>query len=436
MGFRYQFLIKMVMVCSPHSGPFIRSNFELGVNFDGKLDETSVSLLSLSSGEINTIKNNPIVVDSWNETKTCAYWKYDDALKPENDSRTWVSVLDGLKQTITGYDGAEIRLGISGGDWKTMIKTDAARTNFANKVKNIVETYGFDGVDLDFEWCLTTQEWSDYSAAILALNTVLPSTSNFSVTLHPLYYKISADAIAALDYVSIQSYGPSPNRFPYNEFVNNVGTMLAYGYPAQKLIMGMPFYGAATDDSKSTVSYRAIVTAYPSLDPSFDNVLMNVPPVKDITFNGQQTIIAKTKYVSDQSLAGVMYWDTATDVDYTNQLSLLRALNTIMNANVQEVSTGGSLGVNDLNLEKGINEKGSNLSVYPNPANTIFTVDLPAEQKGSIKIFSLTGQQLFTQSLTNQQKLEINSSNFVPGLYIVNYTDEKGSSKSTKLIIK
>lgn len=417
------------------SGPFIRSNFELGVNFDGKLDETSVSLLSLSSGEINTIKNNPIFVDSWNETKTCAYWKYDDALKPEKDSRTWVSVLDGLKQTMTGYDGAEIRLGISGGDWKTMIKTDAARTNFANNVKNIVATYGFDGVDLDFEWCLTTQEWSDYSAAIVALNTVLPSTSNFSVTLHPLYYQISSAAISALDYISIQSYGPSPNRFPYTEFVNNVSTMLTYGFPAQKLIMGMPFYGAATDDSKSTVSYKAIVTAYPTLDPSLDNVSMNVPPVKDITFNGQQTIIKKTKYVGDMALAGMMYWDTATDVDYTNQLSLLRALNTIMNANVQEVSTGGALGVNDLNLEKGINEKGSNLSVYPNPAKNIFTIQLPVEKEGCVKIYSLNGQEIFRQVL-NQDKVNLNAEDFKPGVYIVKFYDKKGNSKSSKFIVQ
>lgn len=419
------------------TGPFIRSNFELGVNFDGKLDETSINLLSLSSSEINTIKNNEIVVDSWNETKTCAYWKYDDVSQPGKDSRTWLGVLDGLKQTLSGYNGAEIRLGISGGDWKTMIATATARTNFANNVKNIVETYGFDGVDLDFEWCLTTQEWTDYSAAILALNTTLSTTSNFSVTLHPLYYKISPAAISALDYISIQSYGPSPERFPYTEFVSNVTAMLNYGYPAQKLIMGLPFYGATTDNSKATVSYRAIVAQYPSLDPSLDNALMNAPTSKDITFNGQQTIIKKTKYVRDMALAGVMYWDTATDVDYLNQLSLLRALNTVMNANLEVTVSGGSLTSRKVNkeaLEINSNDAVSIFSVYPNPVQNIFTVALPAEQKGFIKIYNLAGQQLFTQSLNDQKEISINSSNFKSGVYIVKYIDEKGNSKTTKLI--
>jgi hypothetical protein len=292
-------------------------------------------------------------------------------------------------------------------------------------------------VDLDFEWCLTTQEWSDYSATILAMNSILPSNFNFSVTLHPLYYNISSAAISALDYISIQSYGPSPSRFPYAEFVNNVSAMLTYGYPAQKLIMGLPFFGAATDDSKVTTSYRAIVTQYPTLDPSLDQISVNVPPVKDITFNGQQTIIQKTKYVSDQSLAGVMYWDMATDVDYTNQLSLLRALNTVMNANiVTEDGVTGRIVTSSSKSEKSINEVPSDFSLYPNPAKNAFTVELPTEQKGCIKIFSLTGKELFSQSLTNQQKLDININDFVPGLYVVKYADEKGNAKSAKLIIK
>lgn len=419
------------------SGPFSRSNFELGVNFDGKLDETVISLLSFSAGEVTSIMNNPIVVDTWNETKTCAYWKFDDALKPAKDSRTWTGVLDGLKETFNAYDGAQIRLGISGGDWKVMCASAAARANFADKVKSVIDTYGFNGVDLDFEWCLTNQEWSDYSETILALKAVLPSNLNFTATLHPLYYKITPAAIAALNYISIQSYGPSPDRFPYAEFVSNVNAMLTYGYPSQKLIMGLPFFGAATDNTKVTASYRAAVTQFPSLDPSLDQITMNVPPVKDITFNGQQTIKSKTRYTRDQGLAGIMYWDTATDADYTNQLSLLRALNTIMNANVQQKVSGTlSLG-NKAGFEDDYTFRASSaLLAYPNPAKSNFTLVFPSEISGSVKIFSAEGKQMFTQSFKNQKSININSSGLVAGVYIIKYFDETGGSQVAKLIIK
>ncbi|WP_017257166.1 LamG-like jellyroll fold domain-containing protein [Pedobacter arcticus] len=315
--------------------PFIDANFELGFNFDGKLDETSVSSLTMSQTEIQAVMNAPIAINSWNSTKTTAYWKYDDSANPGKDSRTWVGVLNGLKNTLNGKTGAKLRLGIIGGDWKTMAASPTARTAFANNVNSVLSTYNFDGVDLDFEWCYSTQEWTDYSNTILELKPQLPTNSIFSVTLHPLYYKISAAAIAAIDFASIQSYGPSPDRYPYNEFVSNVSTILNYGYPKNKVVMGLPFYAAASDNSKVTTTYKTIVSQYPSLSPALDiiDVSINSVPVS-MTYNGQETIVNKAKYIRDQDLLGVMYWDLATDVDVSNNLSLLKSLNSILNANL------------------------------------------------------------------------------------------------------
>lgn len=417
------------------TGPFIRSNFELGVGFSGKMDETSLNLFQLSDGEITSIMNNPIVVSGWNSTKTNAYWKYDDASNPGKDSRTWVSILKSLKQTINGYDGAKIRLGVTNGDWLNMINSSTDRSNFATKIAAVLQTYGFDGVDLDFEWALTTQNWTDYSATILALDAVLPTASEFSVTLHPLYYKISSPAIAAVDFVSIQSYGPSPDRFPYGEFVNNVSAMLNYGFPAQKLVMGLPFYAVTTDNSKITTSYKAIVNANPSLDPIIDLIDFNSNGVKNFTFNGQQTIFNKTKHVRDTNLAGVMYWDMGTDVDYSNQLSLLQALTKVMNANVEQI-VSGTLGLENNSNQSNTNQSKSNLKLYPNPARSNFTIELPTEQDGTIEIFSLTGKSMFKQVLSNQSSVNLDINNFATGVYLVKYVDKNGNTKSAKVMIK
>ena len=417
------------------TGPFIRSDFELGVGFSGKMDETSLNLFQLSDGEITSIMNNPIVVSGWNSTKTNAYWKYDDASNPGKDSRIWVSILESLKQTISGYDGAKIRLGVTNGDWLNMINSSTDRSNFANKIAAVLQTYGFDGVDLDFEWADTSQKWSDYSATIVALDAVLPAASEFSVTLHPLYYKISTAAIAAVDFVPIQSYGPSPDRFPYGEFVNNVTTMLNYPFPAQKLVMGLPFYAVTTDNSKITTSYKAIVNANPSLDPIIDLIDFNSNGVKNFTFNGQQTIFNKTKHVRDTNLAGVMYWDMGTDVDYSNQLSLLQALTKVMNANVEQI-VSGTLGLENTSNQSNTNQSKSNLKLYPNPARSNFTIELPTEQDGTIEIFSLTGKSMFKQVLSNQSSVNLDINNFATGVYLVKYVDKNGNTKSAKVMIK
>ena len=319
------------------TGPFIRSDFELGINFDGKMDETSVNILSLGAGEIANIMNNPLVFNSWNVSKTVAYWKYDDAAKPGHDSRTWKNVLDKLKQDIEGTTGAYLRLGFSGGDWRKMMQTATSRNNFAQNVKNVLIANSFDGLDLDFEWCETAQEWTNYSLTIEALKAALGDDFLFSVTLHPLYYKISTAAANSLDFISIQSYGPSPERFPYDEFVRNVNAMLAYGFPKNKLVMGLPFYGSTA--KKSTTAYLDILKIFPNLDPALDQVSMTLNnEVQTVIFNGQQTVINKTKFVRDQNLAGVMYWDISTDIDVVQPLSLLRAMNSVMNANVELVT--------------------------------------------------------------------------------------------------
>ncbi|GGK72589.1 LamG-like jellyroll fold domain-containing protein [Rufibacter glacialis] len=319
----------------PRTGPFIRSDFELGVNFDGKLDETSLNLLSLSANEVVNLKNNPLVVNSWNMSKTNAYWKYDEATQPGKDSRTWVEVLDKLKTTFQDKTGATLRLGVTGGDWRIFMKTDAARRNFASKVNAVLQAKGLDGIDFDFEWAETTQEWADYSATMLAMNDVLPAASMFTVSLHPVYYKISAAAIAAADYISIQSYGPRPNRFPYDQFVADINSMVAYGYPRHKLVMGLPFYGASIDNTLNTAAYFDFVKAVPTLNPASDTITVTLGgTTRTYAYNGQNTIIKKAQHVRTQDLAGLMYWDLATDVEYGNQLSLLRALNTVVNANV------------------------------------------------------------------------------------------------------
>lgn len=301
--------------------PYIRSQIKLGNKLDAKLDETFFNALALSENEIAKIKDNGIEFTSWNMSKTLAYWKYDNATSYGADSHNWVDLLQQVRTSITRPD-IKIRAGITSGDWKTMCSKEEYRNDFANNIKQLINEYQFDGVDLDFEWPLTQEEYNNYSQTILKLREVIGNSTTLTVSLHPLYFKISQEAIKAVDHISLQCYGPSPQRFPYDVYVKDAEAALSYGISKEKLILGLPFYGAE-ENKQGTASYWDFVQSNLINTPDADEVIYKN---KKYIFNGQNTIRKKTQYVMENDIAGIMTWDLATDLTLSDPKALLKVV--------------------------------------------------------------------------------------------------------------
>lgn len=299
----------------PASIPNTRADFVIGEKLNGYLDETFVSSLA-----VGTLGRNPIVFNNWNNSKTLAYWKYDDAAKPGKDSHTWLTRLEQIRASLAGQSGERrLRLGVAGGEWLKMVKDAIASENFANHIKQLLDQHNLDGVDLDFEWPTSSSDYSDYSLAIVKLRQVLGNHVFFTVSLHPVAYKITPQAVDAVDFISYQCYGPAVMRFPYEQFVADAEAATAYGIPKDKLVMGIPFYGS---DGNSIAAYFDFVNNGLT-DTSTDTYTYNG---NTYTFNSQNTVRRKVQYVCAEGYAGVMSWDLATDVDITHTMSLLKVI--------------------------------------------------------------------------------------------------------------
>jgi hypothetical protein len=77
-------------------------------------------------------------------------------------------------------------------------------------------------------------------------------------------------------------------------------------------------------------------------------------------------------------------------------------------------------------------------AVYPNPANdnVIVTYDMPGIGAAELKVFDMLGKVVFNlQLLYNTSSVQINTSEWVPGMYIVQLIAPNQDTRTTKLLL-
>ena len=203
--------------------------------------------------------------------------------------------------------------------------TNAAR--FAGKVAEYVSQHTFDGVDVDIEGPAINK---DFGALIAELaKTLRPKGKLLTAALSKGYggTKVPDSVFQHLDFVNIMAYDAtgswdpnSPGQHSSLEFAkSNVSYWLGRGLPRSKAVLGVPFYGRGFGASfrRAGYTYAAILATYPGAENADQ-------AGSTIWYNGIPTIKAKTKYVVDQGLGGVMIW--SLNQDAKGKHSLLSAI--------------------------------------------------------------------------------------------------------------
>jgi GH18 family chitinase len=207
------------------------------------------------------------------------------------------------------------------------------RADFAAKLGAYVEKHGFDGLDVDIEGPAINQ---DYGAFIDELAKVLkPKDKLLTCALSKGYggNKVKDETLKHFDFVNIMAYDGAgawnpnaPGQHSSMEFAkNNVKFWLDKGLPKSKAVLGVPFYGYGFGEAyrKSSYAYNDILQKYPGAE-KVDQI------GSTIWYNGIPTIKAKTQYVVDEELGGIMIW--SLDNDVKGEHSLLSAIDETLKA--------------------------------------------------------------------------------------------------------
>jgi len=199
--------------------------------------------------------------------------------------------------------------------WKTFLASSQDRPKLIDKIIEFVLENNLDGVDVDLEWSHVTQGYSDFVIELKkelsihgkGMTAAFPSETKFS--------QISDQALAVFDFINIMVYDYTgswnPSEPGQHSSYNHAERGINYwknivGIAAEKLTLGVPFYGYNFLNSTTVESFT-----YGSMVAS-NTSNSERDQVGNKYYNGRPTIASKVKLAA-QNLSGIMIWELGQD---------------------------------------------------------------------------------------------------------------------------
>lgn len=200
----------------------------------------------------------------------------------------------------------------------TIVHDPELRKAFRENLLDYLVRNGFDGVDIDWEYPRTEAEKAHFTLLLQELRSAFePFGLRLSIAVSPNHL-LEAASYRAVDRIHLMAYDDEGRHSTYTRSKAHIRALLAAGAPADKLLLGVPFYGRGTSGRtwKSALTYRSIRERF------------SPAPRQDLAggyyFNGIDTIKDKVRFAQEEGLAGVMIWEIGQDT--ADDFSLLKSI--------------------------------------------------------------------------------------------------------------
>ena len=267
----------------------------------------------------------------------------------------------------------KILFSVGGWSWSEnfsdAVLTEQSRRKFARTNAGIVEEYGLDGVDIDWEYpgmkgednVFRPEDKENFTLMFKTLREELDALSARTGKTYQLTTAIPCftrfiqitemdKAQQYLDYINLMAYdfyvagdtaGHHSNLFPSeNDHKEQSGDRavreyIKAGVPAHKLVLGIPFYGRSwymntTEhhginrpvDSLARGGGYTFVKDSLAIRPGFQRYwddqakapyLFNMETKQLVTYDDEESVKLKCAYVKEHGMGGVMFWQYASD---------------------------------------------------------------------------------------------------------------------------
>ncbi len=281
----------------------------------------SVGYLPSWSGSVNSVQYSKLT-----------HINYAFALPNPNGSLQAVPDPNKLRSLVSlGHqNGVKVSLAIGGWNdgndsaFETLAGNAGARTTFVNAVMSTINSYGLDGVDIDWEYPDPGQSGDNFTALMQQLSNALRPAGKL-LTAAVVSEGNTANGVQPavfgyVDWLNIMAYDGGSPHANYDWSINSVNFWKGRGLPANKAVLGVPFYSRP-----GYLTYAQIV----AMNPANANVDC-VNSGGQQCYNGIPTIKRKTQWAMANA-GGIMNWELSQDS--SGSTSLVSA--------IYETATGG-----------------------------------------------------------------------------------------------
>jgi GH18 family chitinase len=247
---------------------------------------------------------------------------YAFVLPNANGSLTAVENPSKLQSIVSQAHAQGVKVSIAVGGWndgndsgfEAMAGNAGARTTFVNNVVNLVNQYGLDGVDIDWEYPDPGASAANYTALMQQLSTAMRSRGKLLtaavVSEGGTANGVQPAVFGLVDWLNIMTYDGGSPHANYDWSVNAVTFWKGRGLPANKAVIGVPVY--------SRPSYYTFADLV-SRDPANANRDCTTVNGSTECYNGLTTVRRKTQWAMANA-GGIMFWELSQDATGANSL--------------------------------------------------------------------------------------------------------------------
>lgn len=203
-------------------------------------------------------------------------------------------------------------------------------------IKNLIEfakKFGFDGIDIDYEFPQTDEDFRIFSDFLVALKEEMQvqmgkgSLLSCAFGTRDLHY--TEEAIKALDMVNIMTYDIMDQDGQHSSFWSCTQQALAYaqevGFERSQVNLGIPFYGTQTEAIMEQYIYKNLPCTDYFQNTYMVNGYLDFSPTP-VYFNSPALVRDKTAFALFNG-CGIMVWSFTCDTAVDDENSLWKAVN-------------------------------------------------------------------------------------------------------------